>query len=1206
MDKVLANKYFNFLENWDSLDEETKISSAGQIVDLFKDSYIKDEYNENVIDLYNFYYQIWTKISPEVQHLVSRPLLDSIKSHILEGDIKFKSIEYTGENSFYSNSVSNNEISIIFNAQSEETKKELFETLKQIIPLENCPINLEYREVFNNLMCNIWVDASAETQLKNMEMLEYLLPLAPETYSAYMNQSSKYLKNYTPEEKQEWIRKSEISAKDKYNSMVLKLLRNTKFKLSKEHFKMSLEYENLSEQDADELYSLYEDTFSYSNDINKTLCTNTLRILGNKIDIMSLTRLATCDVDLQENLLNLISSSEAVKEVIINSINSSPYWDSEINAISNNFRSFKDLFENIDSQNIQLSNKDIENLKNITLQKNYFNITNIEELYDYENKKNTICNKILNGEELGNEYRYINFMSQDQREKFAFLELQYGISYEDAMNLVQKYGNDLDKIDEPEFVSTISKIKNLNTILNTDNIAELYRQGNLEEFDKKSNYDLTTLNSECLNLYAKLYQKDFDNHSINSNIDSISQVTYNDASIKVSKISPYRIINGKKIRSEISAFARVEGAYSDWQEPEDFREALDTPNTRYHGNCKSSIRSNSLSIARPNGPIFGYSNCKEDTLKLMAPWDIVSASANTSLAINSMHWNEPYTNGTQFRIPQELTDFTRHGHNEIVSERLIIDGKKFTKDEPDYILFFTEAGETIDLYENLLASNDFEEKLKLIKEKNNNLSAEDYEFLNADRWRISKKAAAQLHKEINVIDKDEFRECEEIRLKQLLDAFENPTKTIDFIEESDFNLSQSELLKKIVVEFENNVAGNQFSRNTGYFTPQNRSEIYDRINKKVISYKRSNPSLYSELSKTMEDVYTTEYHKSFSNVGKPVASQEFKNFYEAKSIEIKTRNEYENDTAIEALDFNETGIQYSSKIKSTIENINNTDFYEGNKHHSIEHIDKVVLFAGILAKNEGLDEKTTDLLLAASAFHDFGRKYLGDNNVNHAMEGAHRIYDYMERNPNNPFGITPDNVKILQTAINYHEHRENPDGELDISAIENLCKFYGVDQKDFDVTCKISELLKDADALDRTRFPERGTLDIRKLRSNTAKKASMISHAKKINEAYAKEILAEEYGFDKSELDGNSSVSVLHDKRLYRSVDEKHIPLSRRLEMIQNTKAYEPELEPEIEKHNGLMKLYDIFSVDKQAVLQAKGFIKRTLDKIKTSFIERS
>ena len=79
-----------------------------------------------------------------------------------------------------------------------------------------------------------------------------------------------------------------------------------------------------------------------------------------------------------------------------------------------------------------------------------------------------------------------------------------------------------------------------------------------------------------------------------------------------------------------------------------------------------------------------------------------------------------------------------------------------------------------------------------------------------------------------------------------------------------------------------------------------------------------------------------------------------------------------------------------------------------------------------------------------------------------------------------------------------------------------LCRDYGVDEtEDLEKIKQVSAIIKDADALDRARFSSklssRNSLDPKLLRTETAKKNSIMEFAMKINQAYAGYILRENY-----------------------------------------------------------------------------------------------
>lgn len=191
------------------------------------------------------------------------------------------------------------------------------------------------------------------------------------------------------------------------------------------------------------------------------------------------------------------------------------------------------------------------------------------------------------------------------------------------------------------------------------------------------------------------------------------------------------------------------------------------------------------------------------------------------------------------------------------------------------------------------------------------------------------------------------------------------------------------------------------------------------------------------------------------------------------------------------------------KIFNTIRNISQTSYYDMNKYHSLSHIQKVIMFSGILAKNENLSSEETEILLASAAFHDSGRDGEEGENDNHALASARQVQEYFENNPNNPFGITAENISMIQAVIEYHEHKEQEKGSTDIPELDRLFYKYNIDYEKFGSLVRISNLLKDADALDRARFGKknenRWSLDARYLKSDTAKSISMLRFSEECN-----------------------------------------------------------------------------------------------------------
>lgn len=194
--------------------------------------------------------------------------------------------------------------------------------------------------------------------------------------------------------------------------------------------------------------------------------------------------------------------------------------------------------------------------------------------------------------------------------------------------------------------------------------------------------------------------------------------------------------------------------------------------------------------------------------------------------------------------------------------------------------------------------------------------------------------------------------------------------------------------------------------------------------------------------------------------------------------------------------------------------------------------------------------KDTDLLLAAAAFHDSGRNGK-DGNINHAEASAVEAKKYFESHKDNSFGVDQEDIPIIQTAIHYHEHNEKEIGKLDEEKIKELSNTYGVKPSEFERTKKICELLKDADALDRTRFSRRGRLNPKYLKSKSA--SGILKYAYTINKNLARNILTTIYEVPKGEKELHKDpIEFLRKKRTDMNTDyiEPHLSFETRMKKV--------------------------------------------------------
>lgn len=205
----------------------------------------------------------------------------------------------------------------------------------------------------------------------------------------------------------------------------------------------------------------------------------------------------------------------------------------------------------------------------------------------------------------------------------------------------------------------------------------------------------------------------------------------------------------------------------------------------------------------------------------------------------------------------------------------------------------------------------------------------------------------------------------------------------------------------------------------------------------------------------------------------------------------------------------------SSAFQKILDMISNSELYKkefftSSFQHNIYHIQRVMLFSQIIAQNEGISKKNFTLLLLAAALHDSGRTR-DRKDFEHGKNSAEIAKEYIQNNINS---ISEEDVKIIQIAIEYHTTQEKEKGRINITELKELCQKYNVSMSNLERIEIISSILKDADALDRTRFDTQNTLNTDSLRTNTARNKFLIDFAKKVNQEFARTILNSNYNYE--------------------------------------------------------------------------------------------
>lgn len=205
-----------------------------------------------------------------------------------------------------------------------------------------------------------------------------------------------------------------------------------------------------------------------------------------------------------------------------------------------------------------------------------------------------------------------------------------------------------------------------------------------------------------------------------------------------------------------------------------------------------------------------------------------------------------------------------------------------------------------------------------------------------------------------------------------------------------------------------------------------------------------------------------------------------------------SENDLTNEEVLNIISNSKFKKEFYNKIVNT-----NGSLYPGSYMHGVHHAHKTCLFSFVLATVLNLNEEEIDLLISASLLHDIGRTSDTESN-DHGLIGAQKV---------NNLAIYLDNLekkKILQFLIECHEL------DFEERVLISKLKKYGI--KDTESVLKMLSVLKDSDALDRTRFTvygsSNGALDPNYLINNLSHQ--LVVFAQNLNNTYESKCISKE------------------------------------------------------------------------------------------------
>lgn len=782
----------------------------------------------------------------------------------------------------------------------------------------------------------------------------------------------------------------------------------------------------------------------------------------------------SCYPKLQEKILILSPNSSGAKIIyeLVDKYKDNLEWIPILEKSLDNINSseYANLLSSINGK--ELSSEEKENLMYLLMTNNHLDISSFEELKNIDSVRENYINMLIERNTLGSL-------------KTAYFEKTFGIDLATAINLVNLYGKSLesstiDSLDEKSR-SEFILLENMKKIIGLNNLDVLkyYVENINPEFVVKPDL-MVTYEARLKYLFTQEFNKSFtkplQEDKVISNINGEQDLDIYLAAGRDGK---------KKCRMMITSI----GAYTSMEEPDDYYASWNVDKIASHGCCCSYVGEKNLGTAEVKYCCLGFTDYELGALQLSGPYDLCSASTKDSYQISSMY-------SSMYLLPDDVLGYTRHTHNETVWERRSISGDAMFKKQPSYIVYFVD---------------NFEDRLS------------DPEAMK--QWESVKKAAANFSIEVDGVKKSlpiMVVEREKIAKSQL-EIIQN--KLNEFKTTLD-----SKLIKDIISDYESNYAGNR--------------EYHLNISEKYFpKHEQLSDSVVGEIIETIEKIYTTEpniaieciyelekavrneqekYNNTQHGVGQSLPSfnieealidinklkSSFKismdstlvmvnnsdgNKRQFERSDISTIDQTILDTQLSSSDvmnaLTDSGlytslVMYENEIKE--ENVNGR-----LKVHGQRHIKNVLLYSTLIGQSVVQDKHDLDLIMLSAKYHDIGRKT--DAYEEHAEASSKIAIEKLKDK------CSPEDLSIISTIIEFHEIPRN------VANVDELfvamAQKNGITDDQIPRVRQMAEVLKDADALDRTRFINKARLNPEFLQYDISKK--LIKFASSLQETYA-------------------------------------------------------------------------------------------------------
>lgn len=888
--------------------------------------------------------------------------------------------------------------------------------------------------------------------------------------------------------------------------------------------KLNLQMRNLNITDVTEQKIIRQKAEVLLKQNEQLLQTVDLRLLTSKYDnIFNLLNIITVYPEIQEKIVGFSNTQYKIYSTILTNMDKNNLdWigiaEDMADTISSNDLDnlfldsiMKKKIENLYEKNIKdnLEQKEEAELEEIT-----WAITNphISKLKTYKEIKKIDLDKIYNDILIGKtEFSAHEGLSKNDKIKDIILRKKFGHGLEFAKFYLERYADDYDEIseliDNQELEEIYKYVKENTSLEHIDDIEKEVRQ--IEKENKVFKEYLTALkniveteNSNKLQQYYAGIKKSV-KKNVSYQMDSVARKFFcreKNKELYKPKAEDRTTIDNNTVYIIQDDFKMSMTSLMSYSNALD----LDCKLVENHGLCITPIANNNLGTAPILGACLGFTEYEQRSLLVSAPYDVGSNAFTSKMNIakaERIATEKSKSPTIKFHLPKNQINKIRSRHGEDVYERRELDVNKIDyvnekfKKQPSYVVYFSKEGLNNyidgDMNETLTAEklreclninklNDFEYRSEVIKN----------EMKDDKLWKKSLEEKEKRNVDIVVVDRTYFALKERLKLDELeRKIMEFPVEQLEADPEK---MNQFlNMIETLIVESENNRAGNSLGAGKHLIYEEIREKLFssdimddrlEKIESKLASLSPDKAKLGDKKLKNITIEEINKYKESYFELDPGYCLEDFLEFCVKMEMEVGNQKFDINDS-LNQVD-KKTGKTGGEIVCDAICDIKDLQEYEASSSaiHGRKHINNVILFSYLIGKSEGTLGDNLDLLIQSAKFHDVGRdgnwNGQGDgkrhdlDKIKHAEPGALAAEFYMqkEHNADGTPKYNEDQIAIVQTAIHYHEVDERNRNEFNEQAFENMCEQYGVQESDRETAKLISIYLKDADAIDRTRF----------------------------------------------------------------------------------------------------------------------------------------